>query len=334
MTGMMRKLLVPVWLGLFVVGLAIHRITGRTPRLCYHAMRRLYGPTRGYFNRLALSLARRARPLAPPGTLHGFLGDFSPAEVDAIVQRIDRDGYAVFDRSAPPELVQELLRFAREQPSLPMGTAEAVAYAQDPERALRYDFAEQAILANPAACRIALDGTFAEIAGAYFRCLPVYDFTAMWWTTRFGSKHYSQAAQEFHFDMDRLAFLKFFIYLTDVTPDSGPHVFVAGSHRAKPDALAEPSRFDDALVQAHYPAEDIRQLCGPAGTIFAVDTVGIHKGMPVVAGDRLAFQVEFATSLFGQNYPAPTVAPAVLAQAGIAAPLDARVFGRIHQAAA
>jgi hypothetical protein len=330
---MMRKLLVPVWLGLFLLGLLVHRLTGRTPRICFHGMRRLYGPTNGYFNRLALSMAQRARPLDPPKTLHGFLGDFSPAEVDAIVQRLDRDGYAIFDRPAPPELVQQLREFALTQPSMPMGSSEAVAYRDDPQRALRYDFPEQSILSLPAACRIALDGTFSTIAGAYFRCLPIYDFTAMWWTTRFGPKQYSQAAQEFHFDMDRLAFLKFFIYLSDVTLETGPHVFVSGSHVNKPGPLRDPVRFDDALVEAHYPGDAIKRLCGPAGTIFAVDTKGIHKGMPVVEGERLAFQVEFTTSRFGQNYPSPSVDPAVLASAGIVGPLDARVFGNIRQAA-
>jgi hypothetical protein len=329
----MRKLLVPVWLGLFLLGLLVHRLTGRTPRICFHGMRRLYGPTNGYFNRLALSMAQRARPLDPPKTLHGFLGDFSPAEVDAIVQRLDRDGYAIFDRPAPPELVQQLREFALTQPSMPMGSSEAVAYRVDPQRALRFEFPEQSILSLPAACRIALDGTFSTIAGAYFRCLPIYDFTAMWWTTRFGPKQYSQAAQEFHFDMDRLAFLKFFIYLSDVTLETGPHVFVSGSHVNKPGPLRDPVRFDDALVEAHYPGDAIKRLCGPAGTIFAVDTKGIHKGMPVVEGERLAFQVEFTTSRFGQNYPSPSVDPAVLASAGIVGPLDARVFGNIRQAA-
>jgi hypothetical protein len=328
-----RALLVPVDLALFALGLGVHAVSGHTPRLCFHAMRRLYGPTNGWFNDFALRLARRWRPLDAPAPVRGFLGEFSVAEIDAIVARIDAEGYAMFERRLPPELCDALLAFARSEPALPMGGSQPEVY--DPERAgaLRYDFAEQAILSNPAACQVALDGTLAAIAGRYFRCLPIYDFTAMWWTTRFGKRDLSKAAQEFHFDMDRLAFLKFFIYLTDVVPDSGPHVFVAGSHRNKPRPLRDPVRFDDALVQAHYPGDAIRHICAPRGSIFAVDTKGIHKGMPVVSGDRLAFQVEFTTSRFGQNYPSPELDAAVLRRAGVATPLDPRVYGNIRVAA-
>ena len=41
----------------------------------------------------------------------------------------------------------------------------------------------------------------------------------------------SEAAQMFHFDLDRIKWLKFFIYLTDVKINSGPHVYVSGTHK-------------------------------------------------------------------------------------------------------
>jgi hypothetical protein len=328
----LRALMVPVDLALFALGLMVYALTGRTPRICFHAMRRLYGPSNGWFNDLAVRLARQWRPLPPPATVNGFLGEMTPVEVDAIVARLDAEGIAMFERRLAPELCDELLEFARTQPALPMGASEAVVYQPERADALRYDFAEQAILSAPAACRIALDGTLATIAGRYFRCLPIYDFTTMWWTTRFGPRKLSQAAQEFHFDMDRLAFLKFFIYLTDVVPESGPHVYVAGSHRNKPRPLRDPVRFDDALVESFYPAPAIRHICAPRGSIFAVDTKGIHKGMPVVSGDRLAFQVEFTTSRFGQNYPSPVLDATVLQRVGIA-PLDPRIFVGLRVAA-
>lgn len=325
-----RTLLIPVDLALFALGLAVHAISGRTPRLCFHAMRRLYGPTNGWFNNFALKLSQRWRPVDATAPVRGFLGELGTTEIDALVARLDAEGYAMFERRLPPELCDALLEFARTEPAVPMGGGQPEVYQAERASALRYDFSEQAILSNPAACKVALDGTFAAIAGRYFRCRPIYDFSAMWWTTRFGARNLSQAAQEFHFDMDRLAFLKFFIYLTDVVPESGPHVFVAGSHRNKPRALRDPVRFDDALVEAHYPVGAIKHICAPRGSIFAVDTRGIHKGMPVVSGDRLAFQVEFTTSRFGQNYPSPLLDADVLRRAGVATPLDPSVFGNIR----
>lgn len=331
--SLLRAILRPffflVSLGLFFVGVVVYLLSGRTPRVCFHAMRRLYGPTNGYFNRLALNIARLRHPLDPPAPLTGFLGQFSPEDIQNLVQRIDEDGYVLFDRLLPPEMCDALLEFARTTPCTAMGEKTPSLYVETNARALRYDFSEQSILSSPVACRIALDGTLAAIAGAYFRCRPIYDFTAMWWTTRFGEKNYSTAAQEFHFDMDRPFFLKFFVYLTDVTMESGPHVFVAGSHKCKPRALRDPVRYDDRQIEANFPADAVKRICGPRGTIFAEDTSGMHKGMPVVSGHRLAFQVEFTVSKFGQNYPNPEVAMSTLEQAGISQPMDARIYPSI-----
>lgn len=326
----MRLLAIPFWLLLFALGLLLHFAGGRTPKASFHAMRRLYGPTNGLFNSLAVRVARRLRPGGGVAPVSGFLGDLGADAIADLVRQLDDQGYVIFDRRMPAAICDELLSFAERGPAIPMGSSAPVAYADDRTLALRYDFPESAILANPAACRIALDGTLATIAGAYFRCLPIYDFTAMWWTTRFGTRDLSAAAQEFHFDMDRLHFLKFFVYLTDVTEQSGPHVFVAGSHRSKPRVLREPERFDDELVESHYPAASIKRICGPRGTVFAVDTKGLHKGEPILAGDRLAFQVEFTTSTFGQNYPGPEVGAETLRAAGIALPLDRRVYGNVR----
>lgn len=314
---------------LLAVGLLVYGVSGRTPHLSYHAMRRLYGPTNGLLNKAALALARRLHPPKGPGGVGGFLGGFSASDIEGIVARLDAEGYAILDRRLPAETCDALMSLALTTPCRPMGARGDVLYSEADAVALRYDFAEQDILANPVAARLAFDGTFAGIAEAYFRCRPIYDFAAMWWTTRFGAKDFSKAAQEFHFDMDRLNFLKFFVYLTDVDPQSGPHVFVAGSHKYKPRSLRDPTRYDDGEVGSGYPPGAVRSICGERGTIFIADTSGIHKGMPVVSGHRLVFQVEFATGLFGQSYPRPKVRAAALAEAGIPIPLDDQVYGNV-----
>ena len=40
-------------------------------------------------------------------------------------------------------------------------------------------------------------------------------------------------AQYYHYDLDYKRFLKIFIYLTDVTEESGPHIFIEGTHKKK-----------------------------------------------------------------------------------------------------
>ena len=112
----------------------------------------------------------------------------------------------------------------------------------------------------------------------------------------------SEAAQLFHFDMDRLKFIKFFIYLTDVDEEHGPHVYVARSHVRKPSLVRRDGRIVDEEILSAYGADAIVEITGPQGTILAVDTRGFHKGRAPEAGDRLMFQVEYANSLFGVPY--------------------------------
>ena len=109
--------------------------------------------------------------------------------------------------------------------------------------------------------------------------------------------------------MDRIKWLKFFFYITDVGPDNGPHSFVAGSHRTKgiPASILNKGqvRIDDGDVLDSYSKQDIIEFEGPAGTIIAEDTRGLHKGKHVRKGDRLVFQLEFSDSVFGKVYPDP-----------------------------
>jgi phytanoyl-CoA dioxygenase PhyH len=108
------------------------------------------------------------------------------------------------------------------------------------------------------------------------------------------------AAQLFHYDFNRLNFLKVLIYLTDVDEHNGPHCYVRGSHRDKPDALLHDRRMTDEEINAHYPAEQISQVTGPAGTVLIADTLGFHKGQRLDSGERLLFHLEYSDSLAGK----------------------------------
>jgi hypothetical protein len=314
----------------FLVAFGCYKLLGRTFKLGYRAMRRLHAASDGRFSHRCLAVARFVRPARTREIASGFLGPWQAAEIDRLVAALDRDGIALFDRALPEADCALLEAFARSTPALPMGARRKELYRTEQARALRYDFDEDDVLRSAPACNICFDGTLAAIAAAYFRCRPVYDYAAMWWTTSRGERDYSQAAQSFHWDMDRLFFLKFFLYLTDVTPETGPHVFVAGSHRSRPAALRPYRRYDDGEVAAHYPDEAVRSVCGRRGTVFAADTRALHKGQPIANGERLVLQVEFTISKFGQNYRNAEVSWQTLQQQGFVQPPDVRVFRNIR----
>ncbi len=109
--------------------------------------------------------------------------------------------------------------------------------------------------------------------------------------------------------MDRLRFIKFFVYLTDVGPHNGPHVVVRGTHNKRPAVFYKDRRFTDEEVNAAFPDGEVRSIEGPAGTVLAVDTSALHKGQPLESGHRLLLQVEYTNSLFGQAYTRISAAP-------------------------
>ena len=162
-------------------------------------------------------------------------------------------------------------------------------------------------MAVPAAQRLLADESLLVVAQRYLGAAPVQDLVAMWWSAATGEPASSAAAQLFHHDLDRLRFLKFFVFLTDVDERTGPHVYARGSHRSKPRSLRLDGRHSDAEVEAAYPGA-CEVIAGPRGTMFLADTIGMHKGLALLEGHRLVFQIEWSTSLFGAPFTRPRLA--------------------------
>jgi hypothetical protein len=124
-------------------------------------------------------------------------------------------------------------------------------------RGVRYDLPMGEVIASPEVQALLCDWSILSVAQSYLRARPIADVMAFWWTTAFNAQPSPAAAQYFHFDMDRIKWLKFFIYLTDVGPDAGPHAFIAGSHRTggTPQSLLDRGyvRLPDGDVRACFP---------------------------------------------------------------------------------
>ncbi len=140
--------------------------------------------------------------------------------------------------------------------------------------------------------RLALDPRLIELAEKYLGCKPYLDCISAWWSLS-GNEH-PQEAENFHRDNDSIRFLKFFLYLTDVDGDSGPHKFVVGSHC---DArLLERRRHKDDEVVAEFGAQRILEIQGKAGDAFMEDTFGLHKGQLPRKGMRLLAQFRYSVT--------------------------------------
>lgn len=282
------------------------RLRGATPRAAYSAMRKLYGCTSpAPFARLvAGAAAGRPAPAVSPST------GIAAGVVDETVAALRRDGYAVLPRRLDEPSCADLERTARAASCTLVGTAGGASRARFDDAApiaVRYDVDEADVLESAAAQRLVADPSLLAVAGEYLGAAPIQDLVAMWWSTPVGGQPSSAAAQQYHFDLDRVRFVKVFVFLTDVDDRTGPHVFVRGSHQHKPARLRRDGRHADAEVAAAFPGEE-RRIAGPRGTVFLADTLGLHKGSALQQGHRLVFQTEYATSLFGAPFTRPVVA--------------------------
>ena len=163
-----------------------------------------------------------------------------------------------------------------------------------------YDNAD--IVCAPHLLQIANDPRVLALVSNWVGARPTLAAIRVWWSTPAGDGT-PEHAELFHRDVDDLRFIKLFVYLTDVGADTGPHVFVEGSHIV--DRLTEVKRFSDEEVEQTFGADKILQLTGPAGTAFLENTFGMHRGVPPAAGPRLIFQPLYALQplIYGPRKP-------------------------------
>jgi len=247
----------------------------------------------------------------------GILGSLTNRDVEKICNHLKEDGYFVFPNILTKNKVEELKKFAMHTPMryLKLNGADAgfseesVKYIDTKNISSRHQILDIKNFRNSeTALDIVTDPNFLHIANNYLGAKPMLDLIVMWWSNSFKNIDIEESekeilkdrsAQMFHFDMDRLKFLKFFIYLTDVDTDTGPHVYVRSSHNKIPPYIHKDGRYSDEHVNQHD-KENIVEITGKAGSIIAVDTRGLHKGKELAHGERLIFQLEFTNSFFGK----------------------------------
>lgn len=149
----------------------------------------------------------------------------------------------------------------------------------------------------------------------YLGCLHTRYSLHAWWS--FPGHGKASISKEFHRDLDDFQFCTMIVYLTDVEPSTSPHQFIRRSHRLElvEAAIAQAAeRLQQAGIKYSladfygyaqgYGRDDLDRLlfsgcvdtiCGPAGTAFIADTIGLYKGIPIppIEGPRLMFWASY-----------------------------------------
>ena len=279
----------------------------QTPPESFQAMRLLYFLTDGAFNNFWVSLYSLFHLPYDLNTAKEFLMPCSKSKSESIAKEIQEQGYYVFEDKVPSDICDRLLDFAH---SIPCNInihnpvqAEYEIYQIDQPKATTYHIEELQLIENSIVQNLISDRFILEVSQSYCACPVTNANISMWWSINFlDGQASSQDAQLYHWDADQIKFLKFFIYLTDVDSNNGPHCYVKGSNTTKPTALLRDGRFLDEEIETYYEKDQIVEITGSRGTIIAADTSGFHKGKPLVFGHRLILQVTMATCLFGASH--------------------------------
>ena len=281
-------------------GLKTFEKKGRNSRISYIAMRKLFGNKDASLFDL---ISGQIKIDVKDNDKDQIFAGLASQEIDLLVSELTEKGYCLLSKHLDETDCLELEWIARTANCELIDSGSLLTnsiYDDKKPVAVKYEIPEDQIVQSYAAQRIICDQSIYEVARQYLECEPVQDLVTMWWSTAINKDASSAAAQQFHFDIDRIRFLKLFIYLTDVDNDNGPHVYIPNSHKNLPACLRRDGRHSDTDVKQHYSNEVT--ITGRRGLVFLADTRGLHKGLPLKSGHRLIFQTEYASSLFGYPY--------------------------------
>jgi Phytanoyl-CoA dioxygenase (PhyH) len=150
--------------------------------------------------------------------------------------------------------------------------------------------------------RLSRNKTLLAIARKYLGAHPRLWTTQLRWTysladTRNKERELRRRAtgynyHDFHYDSRDFKSLTIFIYLTDVTMNSGPHLFIPGTHKRKSLREIRNLSLSDAAARQLY-GNRIKAILGRKGTIFAEDTSCYHKAAECENGNRLIASFDY-----------------------------------------
>lgn len=217
----------------------------------------------------------------------------------AVVNRLRGTGFAAITPIFTPEQIASIHNYFSDKPP--------IHYNDNPNKpqvapARFAEWSQDIVSSCPEFAQAAHDPRLLRIAEAYLECPPVITILTAWWS--YPSTADLGGMQYFHHDRDDFRCLKLFVYLTDVTEETGPHQYVDGTHDTasfevpyytSPEFLAwfDRSHRKDAVDVAERCGPP-RTITGPAGSTFLEDTRGLHRGAPPLGGPRMVFEICYA----------------------------------------
>jgi hypothetical protein len=205
----------------------------------------------------------------------------------ATLRSLETEGIAILPQRLT-EQVKEMNRFLSDKPVV-LSSGERVHRERVPPGYAIADYQLETVLNCPHVLSLANSDFLIRMATQYLGCLPTISTLRIWWS--FPGSWSEASAQSFHRDRDDWRCLKLFVYLTDVDETSGPHHFVRGSHRTRPELFWR--TYEAEALEKAFGRDAICVVTGAAGTAFLEATIGIHAGPNPISQPRLILQVGY-----------------------------------------
>lgn len=261
-----------------------------SPNNVYLLMRELYWQTKGMLNNCITSIISLYNPRVPFPS-----GSFLTEEdIQRCISSLNTGGYAILPSFfSMPDVLNLRRELFGVHAKTPNGASSRIMVELSQLMSSRW-------LQN-----VATSNDFQYIASTYFGAYATLNRLAAWRTVFVGNdKHLSGDAMMYHYDHDHNRHLKFFIYLTDVCQNSGPHVYIPMSARRNiPYFISHSGRYsDNELESAGLTGITV---VAPAGTLIIADTQNLHKGTPIRIPGHIREIVEFqyVDLSFGKRVP-------------------------------
>lgn len=183
-------------------GVRIFNRTGATPPDAYQSFIRLFCLTGGISNDIVSRLTRtRALRNIPQGP--SILRGIDAGAEDRVLQSLAVDGFAVLERALPEDRCADLLEFASGSRTRLRGKPGEKRLVRGSPEGVRYDLFPEDVINNADVQALMCDPFLLRVAQRYLSALPIADVTSMWWHTDYSKQPDEDAAQFYHFDMDR-----------------------------------------------------------------------------------------------------------------------------------
>lgn len=197
-------------------------------------------------------------------------------------------GYVELGKVVSKEQCQDILRYLENKMMIDVrGSGKAFHIHDVPSGARLGDYPLETIVDCPHILDTANDPALIKLMTDYLGFKPTIVSLGLRWS--FPCAASTDTVQRFHRDSEPGS-AKVLVYLTDVDHLSGPHAYVEGTHRDRMPLRLRP--FSDEEVERKYGGGVI--IRGAAGTGFAIDTKGIHRGMPPAQRPRLILGIQYA----------------------------------------